>query len=58
MEPQNLLILLSEYFDAMQQIIGAHESRGTLLEFIGDALLVVWNAPQLAKNATLFFFVF
>jgi len=46
MEPQNLLVLLSEYFDAMQQIIGAHESRGTLLEFIGDALLVVWNAPQ------------
>ena len=46
MEPQNLLILLSEYFDSMQKIIGAKDSHGTLLEFIGDALLVVWNAPQ------------
>jgi len=46
LEPQKLLILLSEYFDAMQQIIGREDSNGTLLEFIGDALLVVWNAPQ------------
>jgi adenylate cyclase len=37
-------VLLSDYFAAMSAIIV--KSRGTLLEFIGDALLVVWNAPQ------------
>ena len=46
MRPNELLILLSEYFDAMQTLIGAKDSNGTLLEFIGDALLVIWNAPQ------------
>jgi adenylate cyclase len=44
MKPNELLILLSDYFAAMSAIIT--KSRGTLLEFIGDALLVVWNAPQ------------
>jgi len=44
MKPNELLILLSDYFAAMSAIIVAH--KGTLLEFIGDALLVVWNAPQ------------
>merc|ERR1719498_1630024 len=44
MKPNQLLVLLSDYFAAMSAIIT--KSRGTLLEFIGDALLVVWNAPQ------------
>ena len=44
MKPNQLLNLLSEYFAAMSAIIV--NGRGTLLEFIGDALLVVWNAPQ------------
>ena len=44
MKPNELLVLLSDYFAAMSAIIVAH--KGTLLEFIGDALLVVWNAPQ------------
>lgn len=46
LEPEDLLLLMSEYFDAMQKLIGADDSNGTLLEFIGDALLVVWNAPK------------
>jgi len=44
MKPNELLVLLSDYFAAMSAIIV--KGRGTLLEFIGDALLVVWNAPQ------------
>ena len=52
LEPADLLLLMSEYFDAMQKLIGAEESNGTLLEFIGDALLVVWNAPQDGKTHT------
>ena len=46
LEPEDLLLLMSEYFDAMQTLIASKDSNGTLLEFIGDALLVVWNAPQ------------
>jgi len=48
MQPNKLLALLSDYFAAMSAIIQTH--RGTLLEFIGDALLVIWNAPQSVKD--------
>ena len=44
MRPNELLTLLSDYFAAMCALI--IESRGTMLEFIGDAILAVWNAPQ------------
>ncbi len=50
LDPEDLLLLMSEYFDAMQTLIGAEDSNGTLLEFIGDALLVVWNAPEDGKS--------
>ena len=43
MKPNELLILLSDYFAAMSTLINS--SGGTLLEFIGDAILAVWNAP-------------
>ena len=43
MKPNELLVLLSDYFAAMSTLINS--SRGTLLEFIGDAILAVWNAP-------------
>ena len=45
LDPNDLLSLLSEYFTAMAAIIEA--SGGTLIEFIGDAILAVWNAPSL-----------
>ena len=44
MKPNELLILLSDYFASMSALIS--ESKGTLLEFIGDAILAIWNAPQ------------
>eukprot|EP01083_Nonionella_stella_P285667 972481_1 len=43
-DPKELLIVLSEYFEAMATII--RESGGTLAEFIGDAILAFWNAPE------------
>ena len=36
--------MLSEYFTAMSKIIV--ETQGILLEFIGDAILAIWNAPE------------
>mmetsp|Transcript_1036 Transcript_1036/g.1295 ORF Transcript_1036/g.1295 Transcript_1036/m.1295 type:complete len:1790 (+) Transcript_1036:84-5453(+) len=39
-----LLNLMSDYFTAMTDIITS--SGGCLLEFIGDAVLAVWNAPN------------
>ena len=42
-EPNTLLYMLSDYFTAMATII--EDLGGTLLEFIGDAILAIWNAP-------------
>jgi adenylate cyclase len=44
MAPNDLLALLSEYFAAMAKLI--LQTHGTLLEFIGDAILACWNAPM------------
>lgn len=43
-QPTDVLTLLSEYFESMVSII--IEERGTMLEFIGDAILAIWNAPN------------
>ena len=40
--------LLTEYFDAMEEIVS--ETNGTILEYVGDAILAVWNAPLELKN--------
>jgi adenylate cyclase len=42
--PPQVLMLLSEYFERMVSIIV--EEGGTMLEFIGDAILAIWNAPN------------
>lgn len=42
--PKEVLSLLSEYFESMVTII--IEEKGTMLEFIGDAILAIWNAPN------------
>eukprot|EP00928_Gymnodinium_smaydae_P040238 TRINITY_DN27315_c0_g5_i1.p1 TRINITY_DN27315_c0_g5~~TRINITY_DN27315_c0_g5_i1.p1 ORF type:complete len:832 (-),score=134.27 TRINITY_DN27315_c0_g5_i1:87-2582(-) len=43
-QPADVLTLLSEYFESMVSII--IEEQGTMLEFIGDAILAIWNAPN------------
>eukprot|EP01069_Polyplicarium_translucidae_P006814 Polyplicarium_translucidae@DN3025_c0_g1_i2.p1 len=44
---EDLLSLLSEFFAEMTSVISHY--RGTLIEFIGDAILAVWNAPLRVK---------
>lgn len=43
LKPSEILLLLTEYFDAMEEIVS--ETNGTILEYVGDAILAVWNAP-------------
>lgn len=45
LQPEQILTLLTEYFDAMEAIVS--RSGGTILEFVGDAILGVWNAPSI-----------
>lgn len=53
-EAEQILNLLNQYFSAMQEVIGMYG--GTLIEQLGDGLLVVFGAPhvlqQHALNAT------
>jgi adenylate cyclase len=44
MQPNELLELLSDYFQAMDEVIISTD--GILAEFIGDAILALWNCPQ------------
>ena len=44
MEPSGLALLLNEYFELLVSIVSKHG--GTVDKFIGDALMVFWNAPD------------
>ncbi|MDP6935536.1 MAG: cache domain-containing protein, partial [Myxococcota bacterium] len=44
MPPQDVLGMLNEYLGGMQEVIEQHQ--GTVLEYIGDAILVVFGAPS------------
>lgn len=49
---KELYVLLSSYFEEMVKIIS--KSNGTLIEYIGDAILAIWNAPmQMEDHACL-----
>ncbi len=43
MDPQQVVQMLNHYLGAMTTVISRHG--GTIDEFIGDAILVIWNAP-------------
>jgi class 3 adenylate cyclase len=49
--PQVVLSVLSTYFAIASEVISGFN--GTLLEFIGDGLLVCWNAPATVQNHSL-----
>ena len=52
MEPSQLAVLLNDYFELLVSVVSRHG--GTVDKFIGDALMVFWNAPDLqAKHADL-----
>jgi len=41
--PEQVVVLLNHYFDQMVETVHAHE--GTILELLGDGMLVVFGAP-------------
>jgi adenylate cyclase len=43
-DPKRVVQILTEYFEAMQEVIEAHQ--GCVLEYVGDAILVVFGAPE------------
>jgi class 3 adenylate cyclase len=43
LHPPRLLLLLSSYFEEMTKLIVDRD--GVLAEFIGDAILALWNTP-------------
>lgn len=45
---KDLLIMLSKYFDVVTDAIA--DTNGTLLDFIGDMVLAIWNAPNSVEN--------
>lgn len=51
LEPAEVVTLLNRYFEAMSDIIFAHE--GTLNKFIGDAIMAFYGAPIYQEDASL-----
>jgi len=49
MEPENVVKLLNHYLEAMTRIVARYG--GTIDEFIGDAILVVFGAPVPLQNS-------
>jgi adenylate cyclase len=43
MHPDDLVNLLNQYFEAALKCI--HELDGTVMDLVGDAIFVIWNAP-------------
>merc|ERR1719277_1295439 len=48
LSPNDVLSLLAAVFGGISEVI--HKNQGTLLEFIGDEVLVVFNTPQSVKH--------
>jgi len=44
LEPEQVVRMLNAYFEVMVEIIGRYQ--GTIIEIVGDALLVLFGAPQ------------
>jgi adenylate cyclase len=42
-EPESVMGVLDEYYDALERVVGAHE--GTLISLSGDGAMVLINAP-------------
>lgn len=48
LEPEDLMERLSDYFRGMTQIVHGHN--GTINKFIGDAVMALWNVPDVQAN--------
>ncbi len=49
LEPKDLFDILNQYFDQMIDIV--IKNNGVINKFIGDAIMVLYNAPRLCENA-------
>ena len=49
MDPQDVVAKLNEYLSAMVDVVLGHD--GTVIRFIGDAILAVWGAPLPVPDA-------
>ncbi len=49
LEPKDLFDILNRYFDQMIDIV--IKNNGVINKFIGDAIMVIYNAPRLCENA-------
>lgn len=44
MDPEDLVKLLNQYYETAIRCV--HETGGTVMNLIGDAIFAIWNAPQ------------
>ena len=48
MQPDDLARLLNDYYETA--ISSIHQTGGTVMNLIGDAILAIWNAPQTQRD--------
>ena len=44
LDPQDLVLLLNSYYETTIRCI--HQTDGTIVDIIGDAIFAIWNAPE------------
>jgi adenylate cyclase len=49
LDPDQLADALGRYLDTLTRVI-QHEGRGAIDKFIGDSIMAIWNAPELAED--------
>ena len=50
-EPETIIGVLREYYDALERVVSAHEA--TLISFVGDGVMVLLNAPVSCSDPAL-----
>jgi len=48
LDPQDLVQLLNNYYEATIRCI--HQTEGTVVDIIGDAIFAIWNAPEVQTD--------
>ncbi len=48
LDPQELVLLLNAYYEKTIRCI--HQTDGTIVDIIGDAIFAIWNAPELQPD--------
>jgi adenylate cyclase len=48
LDPADLVLLLNSYYETTIRAI--HQTEGTIVDIIGDAIFAIWNAPELQPD--------